>query len=311
MKHFLWILISFFNIYLLQGQEKKWIREQISLKNGNFFLDGELSYIDGEKLPLLLYVPGSGNIDRDGNQSNAGVQASYIKQITDSLNTRKIAVFRFDKRTANPKNTPFLDENIRFEDLVTDVKIIISHFKNDSRFSSINLLGHSKGSLVAMLALDESIRTFISIAGPAESAEDLVIAQFNHQFPMLTSTVKEHFAELKAHDTIKQVHPWLMPVFRPINQKFLKSYIAYQPADEIAKIQIPILIINGDKDLQVPVSEAKKLHAKAPNSKLVIIKNMTHVLKRISIPSENMMSYMLANYPIPSELIHEIVLFLQ
>lgn len=308
MKHFFLAFALFISVFTFA--QNHLTTEEISLKNGNFTIDGIVSFNETEKQPLLIYVSGSGNIDRDGNQAGTTVKADYIKQLSDSLNAHGIAVFRFDKRTANPKNSTFIDESIQFEDFVSDVKTIIMHFKNDVRFSSINILGHSQGSLVAMLACDEHIKSFISVAGPAETVEETLISQLNKQAPTLANKAREHFSELMATDTIVQVHPFLVSIFQPVNQKFLKSYNTYQPIEEINKLNIPILIINGNVDLQVPVRDAQKLDAVAKNSRLVIIENMTHVLKRIQNPNENILSYTNPKYPIPSELVTAIVNFL-
>ena len=55
----------------------------------------------------------------------------------------------------------------------------------------------------------------------------------------------------------------------------------YNPKIEITKITIPVLIINGNNDLQVQVSEAEKLKNAKPDAKLVIIPNMNHLFKEI------------------------------
>ena len=55
----------------------------------------------------------------------------------------------------------------------------------------------------------------------------------------------------------------------------------YNPAKIIANTPLPILIINGDKDLQVDVKEAQLLNSAAQNSKLIIIEHMNHVLVKI------------------------------
>ncbi len=57
----------------------------------------------------------------------------------------------------------------------------------------------------------------------------------------------------------------------------------YDPANEIAKLKIPTLIIQGTTDLQVSVDDAKLLLDAKPASKLVIIENMNHFLKESRI----------------------------
>lgn len=67
-------------------------------------------------------------------------------------------------------------------------------------------------------------------------------------------------------------------------------------SQEIKKITVPILIINGTKDLQVKVKDANNLHLSNLNSQLVIIENMNPILKHIEKDEENITSYYSADF---------------
>ncbi|MFJ1388862.1 alpha/beta hydrolase [Capnocytophaga canimorsus] len=302
-------VLSVLCLTVINAQEVKKSQE-IQLTNGDFAIDGVLQLPDKIKSPLLIYVPGSGNIDRNGNQPNTFVQASYIQQLADSLVAKGIAIFRYDKRTANTKNKALLSQSICFEDFVSDVKTIISYFRNDERFSSVNLLGHSQGALVAMLAIDSDISRLICVAGPSENVEQTLVAQLRKQSPALADKAKEHFQELMDTGNIAQVHPFLISIFAPVNLKFLQSYNKYTPIQEIRKLQLPVLIVNGTSDLQVSPADAKKMHTVASDSRLVIIENMTHVLKIANNLYENQQTYINPKYPISTELVKQITDFL-
>ena len=47
-------------------------------------------------------------------------------------------------------------------------QVVIAHFKNDARFTSIILVGHSQGSLLAMTA-SKNADKYISVAGAGEN----------------------------------------------------------------------------------------------------------------------------------------------
>ncbi len=83
------------------------------------------------------------------------------------------------------------------------------------------------------------------------------------------------------------------------------------PLEKIKELKIPSLIINGNKDLQVQIEDAEALHTANLNSKLVIIKNMNHVLKDIQKEEDNLKSYYSSEYPISEELVKTIVLFIK
>ena len=58
-------------------------KEEINLKNDAISLPGTLSYLSlKEKQPLIIFVHGSGNVDRNGNQ-NPLIKANYIAQLAD------------------------------------------------------------------------------------------------------------------------------------------------------------------------------------------------------------------------------------
>jgi fermentation-respiration switch protein FrsA (DUF1100 family) len=307
----LFVILPFF----VQTQEI--VVEEVNLKNGEVSLPGTLSYPDlGKKTPLLIFVHGSGNVDRNGNQG-ALAKANYIKQLADSLNKNDIAFYRFDKRTSNPSNFKFL-KDISFQDFVSDISLVINHFKNDARFKSIHLIGHSQGSLVSMLAIDENIKSYISLAGPSSSIDKVITKQIKSQNEELGKITRKHFDELAATDTILSVNPLLTSIFLPQNQKFFKSWMGFSPTDEIKKVKKPILIIQGEEDTQVDVTDANSLMRACTEAnsgfgapaQLVLIKNMNHVLKTIESKEQNIQSYTSPDFPLSEKLVESIVTFI-
>lgn len=280
--------------------------ETILIKNGAIELPGTLSYTE-EKSTLIIWVHGSGNVDRNGNQQGV-INANYIQQVREKINNENIAFFSFDKRTSNPTNLEHLKE-LSFIDLVNDVKTVIGHFKEHFRFSSITLIGHSQGSLIAMLA-SEKADSFISLAGAGAPIDEVITKQISTNSPMLVPFVEKHFKELKDTGKIEEVNPFLTSLFAPQNQPFILSWMQYHPSKEIEKLTIPILIINGDKDLQVSIKDAELLHTAQPKATLTIINNMNHVLKQIEKDEDNIKSYYSPDFPISNQLITSIVSFI-
>lgn len=84
------------------------------------------------------------------------------------------------------------------------------------------------------------------------------------------------------------------------------------PASELAKLEFPVLIVQGTEDLQVTVSDAKLLKQSVLKSKLVIIDKMNHALKKIpkSDTQFNLASYQRPNKPWDTELVRQITYFL-
>ncbi|WKD84738.1 Esterase EstD [Polaribacter huanghezhanensis] len=300
-------LYLFLLIFSVSHGQSKITSEEILIQNDSIELPGTLTFTN-TKTPLVIWVHGSGNVDRNGNQS-AIVKANYIKQFRDEINKNNIAFFSFDKRTSNPKNFKFL-KGIVFTDFEEDVEKVITHFKDDKRFSEIILVGHSQGSLIAMLASKNATK-YISISGPGESIDKTMVKQITAQNALLGESAAAHFKELKETGSIKNINPFLFSIFSKANLPFLKSWANYNPTEEIKKLTIPVLIINGTKDLQVKVEDATALHHAKPSSELVLIKNMNHVLKNIEKDADNMKSYYTADFPISKKLITTIVAFIK
>jgi len=300
---------------IILGQQT--IVEELSLKNGEISLPGTLTIpLAVEKPPLLIFVHGSGNVDRNGNQGTL-IKANYIAQLADSLNKKGIAFYRYDKRTSNAENFTFL-KGITISDFVSDVSVAISNFKDDTRFKSIHLIGHSQGALIAMRAVNENIKSYISLAGPGESINKTIVTQISKQNAQIGEVAEQHIDELKQTDTILAVNPFLIQLFAPKNQKFLKSWMLLNPSEEIKKIEIPTLIIQGDADLQVTKEDARKL-ANARNTNILksedkitvtLIPNMNHVLKTVKDSAENQNSYTSPDFPLSKQLVASISEFI-
>ncbi|WP_439128020.1 alpha/beta hydrolase, partial [Polaribacter sp.] len=247
--------------------------------------------------------------DRNGNQAGTPVKANYIKQFREAVNKKNIAFFSFDKRTANKNNRELL-KNTKITDFVLDVQEVVKHFKKDKRFSKIILVGHSQGSLIAMLAL-KNVDKYISIAGAGETIDKTIIKQLNTKNPTLGKAAKQQFDTLRIKGNIETVNPFLMSVFAKPNQPFLLSWMQLNPTEEIKKVKKPTLLIQGTKDLQVKKEDANALKEAKPNAELVFIENMNHVLKNITKNEDNLASYYADTFPISEKLIEVVVKFVK
>ncbi|WP_052172387.1 alpha/beta hydrolase [Psychroserpens jangbogonensis] len=314
MMKYLFFSLALLSTTLLFSQEiiKNLRAKEVLVMNDSIKLPGTLTYNPYlNKQPLVIFVPGSGNPDRNGNQPQFGVNGNYIKSLSYALAIKDIAFFRFDKRNVTPSNIKHILKSYEFNDLVNDIKAVINTFKNNKTFSSITLIGHSQGSLVSMMAADENINKFISLAGLGESVDITIVKQLNAQSPDLAKIAEQHIEELNSTGTIKEVNPMLVGLFAKQNHQFLISYLPLDPNEEIKKLNIPILIINGSKDLQVKVEDAHNLHNANPKSELVIIDKMNHVLKIIEKDEDNLASYMTPDFMLSEELVEVIETFIK
>ena len=300
------LFILFFRIGI--AQEKPFVSEDISI---NSKIDGTLLIPNKiEKPPLAIIIPGSGPTDRNGNQVD--LYNNSLKYLAEGLYSKNIASFRYDKRLVKQiAEGTFNEDDILFEDFIEDARAVRDHFKNDSRFSKLIIIGHGQGSLVGMITAQEGVDKFISVAGAGREIDDVVIFQLEKQAPELKDTARQAFDDLRVNGVSRNFSPELSTIFRPSLQSFMYSWMQYNPQTEIAKLDIPVLIINGDADIQVQVSEAESLKTAKPNAKFKIIKNMNHVFKEIKGDlAENQNSYNDTSIPVMPKLIKTISSFI-
>ncbi len=279
------------------------------------YVEGTLLSPNSKTSTLAIIIPGSGPTDRDGNQNF--MKNNSLKFLAQDITSNGIATFRYDKRAltmlkkgSNAKNI----KKVRFDDFVTDAQKVVSYFTNRKRYDKIYVIGHSQGSLVGMLAATENVDGFISIAGPGKPIDEVILEQIGMMGANdLVESAKKTFDIMKTGNIDKNFNPGLANIFNLDVQPFIMNWISYSPTKELAKLNIPTLIINGTNDIQVSIAEAELLKKAKDDAKLVIIENMNHVLKTVASkdPQENTKSYnmpLLKNSP---ELVEKIISFIK
>ena len=230
---------------------------------------------------LAIIIAGSGPTDRDGN--NSSMKSNYLKMLAEELNKNGISSFRYDKRGVSKSLGDIKSPNeIQFLDYVNDAKSIINHFKDTKKYKKIVIIGHSEGSLIGMLASKSIADGFISIAGAGVDYLTLIQRQLSNRAPYIKSMSDPIIEQLKKNKLVDSVPPMLNNLFGTNLQRFLIDASSFDPAAEISKLLIPILIIQGTNDIQVEAKDAKILHTASSKSKLKIIQGMNHVFRQAS-----------------------------
>ena len=69
-------------------------------------------------------------------------------------------------------------------------------------------------------------------------------------------------------------------MFRPSVQPYLISWLGIDPATVMERFGGPVLILQGDRDLQVTTADARRLAAGRPkDTRIEILAGLNHVLK--------------------------------
>jgi pimeloyl-ACP methyl ester carboxylesterase len=115
------------------------------------------------------------------------------------------------------------------------------------------------------------------------------------------------------HVDVTNMNPALLTLFRPQVQDFLIDMFKRDPAKLVASLKLPLLIVQGGRDIQVSTTDAKVLAAAQPKAKLVLIPAMNHVLKDVASDDRaaNVATYADPSLPVDRELVDAVVAFVK
>ncbi len=309
MRPFIFIFLSFF--FTIASAQNYTSRD---LKVSPF-IDGTLLMPSETVKPkLAILIAGSGPTDRNGNQRM--MKNNSLKLLAESLSNEGIATFRYDKRIVKlmQERTNFSEKDFKFDDFIEDATAVVDFFTKTDDFSGVYVVGHSQGSLVGMAAISarNDVAGFVSIAGPGQSIDKVIIDQLGKQAPGLKENAIQAFNDIKLTGESKNYSPGLASIFRSDIQPFIASWMQYDPQTLIAGLEIPVLIINGTNDIQVDVDEAKMLQNANKNAPMVLVENMNHIFRVITeVGMDNQKSYNEPNRPIAPLLSSSILGFIK
>lgn len=294
------------------------LAEPVQIETATGTIYGTLTLPDQSgPMSVALIISGSGPTDRDGNSAMLPGKNNSLKYLAEALAGKGIASLRYDKRGIGQSRPAGLNESdLRFKHYVHDAVGWCDSLKKDKRFDSVWIIGHSEGSLIGMIAAREtSVHGFISIAGIGVPAAQTIRMQLQGKVNAKTAARVDSILNLlgKGQSTESiPPEPLFASLFRSSVQPYLISWFQYDPAREIAKLNIPILIIQGTTDIQVREEDARILAESNPNAKLEVIAGMNHILKQV--PGDLMkqqQSYFDPDLPIDVSLVRVIAAFIR
>ena len=276
----------------------------ITNSQGNVYGTLTLPKVKGKNIPVALIIAGSGPTDRDGN--NVFMKNNSLKMLSDSLVQLGIATLRYDKQgVGQSKDASKPEIELTITDYINDAKLWITYLNNHKKLGDITIIGHSEGSFFAlMVAKDIPVKQVISIAGAGRSIDNVIIEQLRAQDEDLATEATSIFDALRNDQPVTEVSANLQALFRESVQPYLKSWMKYDPADLVKELNCPVFVINGDKDIQVQIEDARLLVGQNKNAELHIIEGMNHIFKKVEGDRDaNMMTYIDPNLPIMPELV--------
>lgn len=216
--------------------------EEIEFVNdeANATLSGTITYpvgyIQGKKVPVVVMVTGSGPQNRDSEI----YEHKPFLIIADYLARNGYATLRYDDRCVGKSTGRFQAETTK--EVAKDAALAVKYLRDTKKFSKIGVLGHSEGGNVAfMLGADKLIDFAITMAGVGVKGDECLYQQG-------IAIAKQSGQEYQL--TKEQLREYLIGTMSP----WYESFLDYDPASDISKTTCPVLVMNGEKDLQVIAS---------------------------------------------------------
>ena len=288
--------------------------EPAELKTATGTLHGTLLMPEATKpIPVVLLIAGSGPTDRNGNTPLLPGANNSLKMLAEGLAAKGIATLRYDKRgIAESKAAGPSEKDLRFDMYVEDAAAWAAQLKKDPRFSSVTIAGHSEGALLGTVAAQRGAASaLVSISGVSRPADEVLRGQLAGKLsPEVQEGSEKTLKALKSGKTVDDPPAALAALYRPSVQPYLISWFRYDPVAEIKKVKVPVLILQGTTDIQVPVDDARALAAAKPEATLVIVEGMNHVLKMAEAdPDKQKAAYSDPTLPIANRVVEAIAAF--
>lgn len=231
---------------------------------------------DAKNCPAVILVSGSGPQNRD--EELMGQKPFY--RIANYLSERGIAVLRYDDRGVNESTGNF--QTATSFDFADDAESAFAFMRKQPGINpeKVGIIGHSEGAMIAPIVAsrNKEVAFIILLAGPGITGREILITQteamllgqgFVKDSAMKISNLnkeimdivennqndkdaknlikqkieKMNFPEKEKEDYTRSFSIYLTPWFR--------TFIAFDPALYLSKVNCAVLALNGSKDLQV------------------------------------------------------------
>jgi len=216
------------------------------------------------RMPAVVLVGTQGTQDRD--ETRYGI--SIFGQLAGRLAEAGYFVVRYDKRGIGQSGGRA--EHAGVLEYATDVVNIVGWLKQrkDIDPKRIVLLSHGDGDAVVLTAAGKSkdVRGVALVAASGMTGRETVLAQQKLVLDRLNGSASEREAhvamERRVIDAVITGKGWeLIPpdIRRQSDTTWFKTWLMFDPAVALKNVAQPLLIVHGDLDREIPVSNADRL----------------------------------------------------
>lgn len=239
----------------------------------------------GDPRAAVLILPGSGPTDRNGN-AGPHYRTDLYRHLAGELAGRGVATLRIDKRGVGGSARAVADGNaVTLAGYASDAAGWAAFLARRTGRDCVWLLGHSEGGLVALktaASTSAPVCGLMLLATPGRPVGDVLRTQLRR---MSHGEVLQW--ALGAVDSLEQgrrvdtadMHPGLAPIFRDEVQDYLIDLLAHDPAAMLRAHAGPVLILQGEADVQVGADDARRLAEVRPDARLVMLPGVHHDMR--------------------------------
>jgi dipeptidyl aminopeptidase/acylaminoacyl peptidase len=222
------------------------------------------------------------------------------------------------------------------EDLLADLRVALTSLEGTEGIDpqQVFLLGHSEGGILAPIIAtgNTDLNGVVLLAAPAHSLDWIIrgqIEQVNREAEKSEDQVQRALAQEDqfldfvrnsngdwsdyTFEQLVEAMPWLTDVkfieLKMLSLSWLRQHFHHDPIETIKNVTCPVLIIQGEKDYQVPPSEADLLYAaiaEAGNTDVTVNKlpDLNHLMRHH--PEEPNLTYRHLGEPVDGRVTEEI-----
>ena len=290
---------------------------ELEIKNKKVKIAGTFTYPKqgADAYPIVILVSGSGAQDR--NCEIMGHQPFWV--LADYLSKNGVGVFRYDDRGVGKSTGTFGTSTET--DFTSDVLVILRHFQKEFPGHPLGIYGHSEGGMIGLRAAAnfKDLAFLIEAASVGTNGKDVLIDQ-QYDIPMANGLSEnlstwnqrlfDEAAKIASSTDEKTFHTtyatWLNSVWKEVpdslkegkspaemcdemsvfmNTAWAREFLSYQAADYLRNVKLPMMVINGKKDIQVRWSESQHgfKHHMTPetlsHSKFIAYEDLNHLLQ--------------------------------
>jgi pimeloyl-ACP methyl ester carboxylesterase len=240
--------------------------------------------------PAVMLLPGSGRTDRDDNVKVLAI--NLFPELAAELSAIGFATFRYDKRGIGSSEGDYWTTG--FDDRLADASAAVAWLAGRPEVDPkrVFVLGHSEGAMIAvrLAAGGDAVAGIVLLGGSAKTGEETMLWQGRQIAPTITGLNKFvikllHIDVVKSQvKNINRLKATTTDVTRiqgqKLNAKWVREFLAYDPAPDLAKVRVPVLGITGANDIQVDPDDLRLMEELIPaDVESHVVPDVTHLLR--------------------------------